>query len=74
MKEKIAVSLPSHLVEAARSAVRRGRAGSVSAYVADAMKLKAQGDSLAEALDDLDRDLGPPTAEEEAWARSVLGL
>jgi Arc/MetJ-type ribon-helix-helix transcriptional regulator len=37
MTTKIAVSLPDHLVEAARNAVRGGRAASVSAVVADAL-------------------------------------
>jgi Arc/MetJ-type ribon-helix-helix transcriptional regulator len=59
MTTKIAVSLPDELVEAARAAVRDGRAPSVSAYVADAMADKARRTSLGELLDDLDRLHGP---------------
>jgi Arc/MetJ-type ribon-helix-helix transcriptional regulator len=59
MTTKIAVSLPDELVEAARAAVRDGRAASVSAYVADAMADKALRTSLGELLDDLDRLHGP---------------
>lgn len=59
MTTKIAVSLPDELVEAARAAVRDGRAASVSAYVADAMADKARRTSLGELLDDLDRLHGP---------------
>jgi Arc/MetJ-type ribon-helix-helix transcriptional regulator len=73
MKEKIAVSLPAELVAAARAAVDRGDAASVSAYVADALAAKVQRDRLIEVLDELDRELGPPTAEEARWAQAVLG-
>ena len=59
MTTKIAVSLPDELVEAARAAVRDGRAASVSAYVADAMADKARRTSLVELLDELDRVHGP---------------
>lgn len=59
MTTKIAVSLPDELVEAAREAVRDGRAASVSAYVADAMADKARRTSLGEILDQLDRLYGP---------------
>ena len=55
MTTKIAVSLPDELVDAARAAVREGRAPSVSAYVADAMADKARRTSLGELLDELDR-------------------
>jgi Arc/MetJ-type ribon-helix-helix transcriptional regulator len=59
MTTKIAVSLPDELVEAARAAVRDGRAASVSAYVADAMADKARQTSLGELLDELVRVHGP---------------
>ena len=55
MTTKIAVSLPDELVDAARAAVREGRAPSVSAYVADAMADKARRTPLGELLDELDR-------------------
>ena len=53
------MSLPDQLVEAARKAVRDGRAASVSAYVADAMADKARRTSLGELLDELGRVHGP---------------
>lgn len=40
--EKLAVSLPSQAAESARRAVRRGRATSVSAYLAAAVDEKAK--------------------------------
>jgi hypothetical protein len=45
--EKIAVSLPLQAAESARRAVRRGRATSVSAYIAEAIEEKAKLDDLA---------------------------
>jgi Arc/MetJ-type ribon-helix-helix transcriptional regulator len=69
MTTKIAVSLPDDLVDAARAAVREGRASSVSAYVADAMREKSGRYTLADVLDQLDAELGPPGPEAEAWAK-----
>jgi Arc/MetJ-type ribon-helix-helix transcriptional regulator len=69
MTTKIAVSLPDELVEAARAAVRDGRAASVSAYVADALREKSGRYTLADVLDRLDAELGPPGPEADAWAK-----
>jgi Arc/MetJ-type ribon-helix-helix transcriptional regulator len=74
MTTKIAVSLPDHLVEAARAAVRDGRAASVSAVVADALRSYLRVNSLQSFLDELDAEFGPPSTEDLAWADSVLGL
>ncbi len=72
---KIAVSLPTPLVARARRAVRRGRARSVSAYVAAALEEKARLDDLAELLDELlARTGGPLDAAEERAADEALGL
>jgi Arc/MetJ-type ribon-helix-helix transcriptional regulator len=74
MTTKIAVSLPDDLVEATRAAVRDGRAASVSALVAQALRSHLRINSLQSFLDDLDAELGPPSPEDLAWADSVLGL
>ena len=74
MKRKVAVSLPEDLVAQAASAVEAGRAASVSAYVSEAMAEKARRDRVIEVLEQFDRDLGPPSVKDEAWARRVLGL
>ncbi len=73
MTTKIAVSLPDHLVEAARTAVREGRAASVSAVVADALRSYLRVDTLQSLLDELDAEFGPVSPENLAWADSVLG-
>jgi antitoxin ParD1/3/4 len=72
MTVKIAVSLPGELVADARAAVEAGRAASVSAYVADALRAKRSTKSLREVLDLLDAELGPAGPEAEAWAKEQL--
>jgi Arc/MetJ-type ribon-helix-helix transcriptional regulator len=72
---RITVSLPEELVTRARRAVKVGQASSVSAYVAEALRRQRTTDEEFRA--DIDEALemtgGPPTPEERAWARSVLG-
>ncbi len=70
---KIAVTLPPELIAAARAAVRDGHAASVSAYVAEALARRVREDGLNALLDDLDRELGPPGAEDYGWADRALG-
>ncbi len=71
---KIAVSLPSELVEQARQAVANGQARSVSAYVAAALEEKAKLDDLASLLDDMLAETGGPlTARERKAADRALG-
>jgi Arc/MetJ-type ribon-helix-helix transcriptional regulator len=73
-KEKIAVSLPSQLVRAAKSAVRGGRAPNVSAYVADALAEKVMLDDLSALLDEMLAETGGPlTNAERREADEVLG-
>ena len=60
---KIAVSLPDEQVQAAKRAVAAGRAASVSAFVSDALARAAREDSLAELLDEMNRELGEPSQE-----------
>ncbi|MFC5063304.1 hypothetical protein [Actinomycetospora atypica] len=70
--ERITVSLPAELVARARAAVDGGEAPSVSAYVAEAMRAKAE---RSEALGRLAAVLGgrPPVAELNA-VRARWGL
>ena len=50
-KERLSVSVDADLVRAAQSAVEEGRAGSVSAWVNEALRLKAEHDRRMQALD-----------------------
>lgn len=71
---KIAISLPSELVERARAAVRRKAAPSVSAYVAAALREKELHDELGLLLDDMLAETGGPlTKAEERAADRILG-
>ena len=73
-KAKIAVSLPTELVENAQQAVSEGRARSVSAYVAVALEEKAKLDDLASLLDEMLAETGGPlSARERRAADRALG-
>jgi antitoxin ParD1/3/4 len=72
MTVKIAVSLPDELVEQARAAVAAGRAASVSAYVADALREKGRRRTISDWVAEQEAELGPITDEERAWARKAL--
>ncbi|HET8663551.1 MAG TPA: hypothetical protein VFM08_04480 [Nocardioides sp.] len=72
MTSKIAVSLPDELVGDARRAVSEGRAASVSAYVADAMRNAGRRETLADVLDAWEAELGSPSDEARAWAEEQL--
>ena len=72
MTTRITVSLPDHLVEAAKRAVARGEAGSVSAFVADALQARLPEESWQEFLADWEREVGPATPEEIAWADAEI--
>jgi Arc/MetJ-type ribon-helix-helix transcriptional regulator len=73
--QKIAISLPKHVAEGARRAVRSGRAKSVSAYVADALEEKVKLDDLSQLLDEMLAESGGPlTAAERRAADRALGV
>lgn len=74
MTTKITISLPDDQVVAIRRAVEEGRASSVSGFISEAVARSQREDSLLALLDDLDRELGPPSAEDAAWAKRALGL
>lgn len=62
------------VLKKAERQVRRGKAVSMSAWVDSAMDEKARREDLASLLAEMRAENGPPTKEEEAWARGVLGL
>jgi len=74
MRARVTVTVDEEAVAAAEAAVAEGRAPSVSAWVAEAMRERARRERLADVLGEIRSELGPATEEETAWARSVLGL
>ena len=72
MSVRVTVSLPDDLVAVAQAAVRDGRAASVSAYVASALREKAGRESVAEVLAEWRSEAGPLLADEEAWVQESL--
>lgn len=74
-KAKIAVSLPPELVSRAEAAVRRGRASSISAYVAAALEERAKLDDLETMLEEMLAESGGPLTDDEvARADAALGV
>ena len=69
---KIAITLPADQLERVRRAVKRGRADSVSAYIAQALERQDREETLADLLRDLVALHGEPSRKEKAWARRVL--
>lgn len=65
---KIAVSVPRDILQRARRAVRHGRAGSMSAYVAAALVQKATLDELDELLAQMLAESGGPLTATEVRA------
>lgn len=68
--ERVTVSLPADLVAEARSAVRRGAAASMSAYIADAVAARQVRERTLTTLENLYG--GPPPPDELDEARRTL--
>lgn len=66
------MSLPRPQIEAARKAVRDGRATSVSAYVSDALAQRQREESLADLAAAWVAEDGKPSDEAYAWADAAL--
>jgi Arc/MetJ-type ribon-helix-helix transcriptional regulator len=72
---KIAISLPEDAVLRVREAVRSGRAASVSAYIAEAIRERVTRDDLAGMLDAMLAETGGPlTARERRSIDAELGV
>ena len=74
--DRITVTIPEQLARNVRQAVEDGKAESVSAYVADALRHYGRSSTLRELLDQwwADDPAGPPSEAERAAARAELGL
>lgn len=66
------MSLPSDVLDAARKAVRDGRADSLSGYVAAALAEKHDRHALDAVLAAMAADDGEPTEEDLEWVRQVM--
>jgi antitoxin ParD1/3/4 len=72
--EKIAVSLPPELAQAARRAVEEGKAPSVSAYVTRALSAQLRAETLIGLVAEMRAQDGTPSSDDYAWADRALGL
>jgi hypothetical protein len=73
-KARVTVTVRREVLAKAERQVKRGSARSVSAWVDAAMEEKARREDLATLLSEMRAENGSPSAEEQAWARAVLGL
>jgi len=73
-KARVTVTVRKDMLAKAAKQVKRGKARPLSAWVDAATEEKAHRDDIAVLLAEMKAENGPPTAEEEAWARAVLGL
>jgi Arc/MetJ-type ribon-helix-helix transcriptional regulator len=69
---KVALSISSEAIARAKREVQSGRAKSLSAFVTEALEEKLERDDLAEILDAMDAEQGPPGKKARQWARRVL--
>lgn len=68
---RVTITLPEETLERVRRTVQRGRAASVSAYLADLADQHTREDELVDLLDRLDAEFGAPSEEDAEWARRV---
>lgn len=71
---RMSVSVPKAQVEAAKRAVQAGRAPSLSAYVAEAMRDHEQRNELDDLLAAMWEVDGQPTDDERQRVREEMGL
>jgi len=69
---KVALSMPAEVLRLARREVARGRARSLSSFVAEAVHEKLQRDELSAILDELHAARAKPSKAATAWAKRVL--
>jgi hypothetical protein len=73
-KSRVTVTVRREVLAKAQGQVKKGHAGSVSAWVDAAMEEKARREDLAALLAEMRAEGTRAGAKEEAWARDVLGL
>ena len=75
-RDKVTVTIPHDLLEAALRNVATQKTSSLSAYLSQALAEKVAIDAgenpYREWLDQLDAELGPPSEEDYEWARKAL--
>lgn len=69
---KVALSIDADVLSLAKKRVKAGRAKSLSALVTEAVDEKLRRDDLADLLDAMDKELGPPSKAARTWAKRVL--
>lgn len=70
--QRITITVPDEVLAGVHEKVAAGKAPSVSAFMAEAAGEAVRHGDLAAALRDLEKELGPTSAEDRAWAADVV--
>lgn len=68
---RVTITIDEDTLERVHRTVQQGGAPSVSAYFAELAEQHTRQDHLVRLLDQLDADLGAPSAGDVEWARQV---
>ena len=69
---RLTITIPDASLAPVQRDVAAGAAPSMSAYLSDLAASATREHQLLAVLDELDRELGAPSAEDVAWAHRVL--
>lgn len=71
--ERVTITMPSDLLEAARAQVDAGRSASMSALVSGALADQLRRQRMEQVLDEIEAEHGAPSRGDMEWARQALG-
>lgn len=68
------ITIDEEVLAHAEALVAAGQAKSLSALIAGAVEKEVKREKLADVMNDILAELGPPTEEDEAWVQEALEL
>jgi Arc/MetJ-type ribon-helix-helix transcriptional regulator len=74
MHRRVTITIDEDVLDEVDAMVAAGKAKSVSALISDAVEKAVRREKLADVMADLLAEVGPPSAEDEAWVKESLGL
>jgi hypothetical protein len=70
----VTITIDEEVLAHAEALVAAGQAKSLSALIAGAVEKEVKREKLADVMNDILAELGPPTEEDEAWVQEALEL
>jgi hypothetical protein len=74
MHRRVTITIDEEVLAHAEALVAAGQAKSLSALIAGAVEKEVKREKLADVMNDILAELGPPTEEDEAWVQEALEL